>query len=229
MKQLCLPLLLSLLICSLSIHAQEDTESTPVNKSRSGFGIALKVSTFGPGLELIKSFNAPINLRLGGSYFPQKFDAKLNDVWPVNTHNDVRLGSVYLIADWQFISDMHLTAGVLYNMIWYSVQAHPTTELHMGEAVVSPETLGSVTYAFEPNPICPYLGIGYGNSISRSKVLSMALDLGVVYHGSPKASLEATGMVSPTASEEQRQILEENVKELKFYPMISLQLSFRIL
>ncbi len=188
------------------LQAQENPEQVSGEDFTPGLAIAIKISTFGPGIELIKSFNKSFCIRLGASYFPQKFSAKLTDVWNVNTVNDVRLGAVNLFADWQFKKDMHLTAGLLYNMNWYKVTAHPVAELQMGEATISPETLGSISYAFEPNTFCPYLGIGYGKSISRNKLLSFSLDVGAVYQGSPKAMLEATGMVSPTASEEQRKM-----------------------
>lgn len=193
-----------------------------------GWAIGIKASTLGFGGEIVKSFNESFNLRLGGSYFKQKYslsfaDAIADDSWTYTT-----VGSVSLIMDWHFSRVVHLSAGVLYNMSVLKVESLPTESQNIGDIEVTPETIGTLTYQLTPNEICPYFGIGFGRSISKNKVVSFNFDLGAVYQGSPKVSLEATGMVSPTANEEQRKLLEDNVKDLRFFPFLNFQLSFKI-
>jgi len=227
--------ILFFLFLFFSIPAQvfsQETDSSQDGKTDDfspGWAIGIKASTLGFGGEIVKSFNKNLNLRLGGSYFNQKYslsfaDAIADDSWTYTT-----VGSVSLIMDWHFSRIVHLSAGVLYNMTVMKVEGLPTESQHIGDIEVTPETIGSLTYQLTPNEICPYFGIGFGRSISKNKVVSFNFDLGAVYQGSPKVSLDATGMISPTANEEQRKLLEDNVKDLRFFPFLNFQLSFKIL
>ncbi len=193
-----------------------------------GWAIAIKASSLGFGVEVVKSFNKNLNLRLGGSYYKQKYSLTFVDGFSAEGLNYTTVGSISLIADWHFLSWLHLSGGVLYNMTELEIESRTTEPQQFGDINVEPETIGSVYYRLNPNEICPYLGLGFGRTISKSKVVSFNFDLGVVYQGSPKVTLEATGMVAPTANEEQRKLLEDNVKDYKFFPFINFQLSFRI-
>jgi hypothetical protein len=70
----------------------------------------------------------------------------------------------------------------------------------------------------------PYLGIGWGNAADGDAVLPVgfSLDIGAFYQGSPDVILtESTGTVSaPDIAAEQAQI-EEDLSELKFFPVIT--------
>lgn len=193
-----------------------------------GWAIAIKASSFGFGGEIIKSFNEQFNLRLGGSYFKQKYNVAFFDGFNTEDFTYSTLGSVSLIVDWHFLDWMHLSGGALYNMSELEIQNKAMESLDIGEITVEPETIGSVYYRLNPNEVCPYLGIGFGRTISPSRIVSFNLDLGAIYQGSPKVTLDATGMVSPTANDDQRKLLEDNVKDYKFFPFINFQISFRI-
>lgn len=194
-----------------------------------GWAVGIKITTFGPGLEFIKSFNEYLSLRLGGTYYKMKYEFSLEDDISTINKSVTTFGSINLMADVNFLSFMHFTGGLMYNITNLELEAIPKEEYYIGEIEVTPETVGSIYYSIAPNKICPYAGLGFGNSISRSKVVSFTFDFGVVYHGAPQVQLNANGMVSPTASEEQRQILEDNVRGYQFYPVMNFQLSFRFL
>jgi len=204
------------------------TETEKVDDFTPGWAIGIKASSLGFGGEIVKSFNKSLNLRLGGSYYKQKYNLKFGEGFDDGSLNYTTIGSISLILDWHFARNVHLSGGILYNMSVLEIESVPTEPQTVGEIEVSPETIGSLYYKLTPNEICPYLGIGFGRSIARSKVVSFNFDLGAVYQGSPKVTLEATGMVAPTANEEQRQLLEDNVQDFKFFPFVNFQLSFRI-
>ncbi len=193
-----------------------------------GWAIGVKASTFGFGGELVKSFNEKFNLRLGGSYYKQNYDYTFVEGLDTKGINYSTIGAISLIADWHLANWFHLSGGVLYNMTELEIESKATESHQFGEIEVAPETIGSVYYRLNPNELCPYLGLGFGRTISRNKVVSFNFDVGAVYQGAPKVTLEATGMVSPTANEDQRQLLEDNVKDYKFFPFINFQLGFRI-
>lgn len=225
-------LLVFLLVFSATsyLFSQEESFSRENTEDFSpGWALAIKASSMGFGAEVVKSFNEKINLRLGGSYFKQKYSYTFAEGFDTKALNYTTVGSVTLIADWHFIDWMHLSGGVLYNFTELEIESKISEAHKIGDIYVTPETIGSIYYRLNPNEICPYLGLGFGRTISKNKIVSFNFDLGAVYQGSPKVTLRATGMVSPTANEEQREILEDNVKEYKFFPFISFQLSFRIL
>lgn len=194
-----------------------------------GWAIGVKVSTFGPGIEVIKSFNELVNLRLGGTYFKMKYDFSTeNDISTIN-RSYTTMGAINLMADLNFLSFMHFTGGFLYNFNKFELQATPNEDYYVDEDLINLETTGSVDYKFWTNKICPYAGLGFGRSISRSQLVSFTFDFGVVYHGAPKLQINANGMISPADVKEQEQVLRDNVEGYKFYPVMNFQVSFRFL
>ena len=208
----------------VQIFSQEESDDfTP------GWAIGIKVSSLGLGLEIIKSFNKNFNLRLGGSYYKQNYAQWKYDDSDLAAFVYGQVGSISLIADWYFLKSVHLSGGVFYNMTVVKKESKLSESYYVGEIEVTPETVGSVFVSWFPNEICPYLGIGFGRTISRNEVVAFNFDLGALYQGSPKVAMEANGMVAPTANEDQRKLMENNVKGYQFYPFINFQLSFRFL
>ena len=72
----------------------------------------------------------------------------------------------------------------------------------------------------------PYAGIGFGNSVRPGGRVAFALDLGVLYTGSPRIQMEGDGMIAPTA--EQGPDIEADLEGVKLYPVLSLGLSLRL-
>lgn len=229
MKMLKYLLLISILLLALPHVFSQETSAGENREFTPGWAIGIKLTSLGPGIEIVKSFNELISLRLGGTYYKMNYEFSASN--DINTINQAyaTFGAANLTVDVNFLSFMHFTGGLIYNITQVEMDAIPKDEYYIGEIEITPETVGSVKYGVTPNKICPYAGLGFGRSISRSQIVSFSFDIGVVYHGSPKVQLEANGMVSPTASEEQRQILEDNVKGYQFYPMMSFQLAFRFL
>jgi hypothetical protein len=239
MKKLYLLLLLFGNILFLGqVYAQEDTgqnkgdaDLSKIIKSTKftpGWGIGLKASTLGFGADIVKSFNSSFTLRLGASYYNHDFKISSFDDLGGSAFNYTTVGSVSLLFDWYFAKSVYLSAGLIYNMSVLEIESKANKSQYIGEIEITPETMGSINYTLKPNDICPYLGIGFGHTISRNKLIAFNFDLGALYQGSPKVTLDATGMVAPTANEEQRQLLQDNVKSYMFYPFLNFQLSFRL-
>ena len=207
-------------------------------KNNPGWGIAIKAGTFGPGIEVVKAFSIPVNLRLGGTWLNYSMDISqyFSDEDDVKTVNNIHLGTVSLMADWQFVDFMHLTAGVLYNFTEEIIDVYSNEVVYVGSVEVTPETMGYTSTRIYTSAINPYLGIGFGRSISKQKLVGFGVDLGVAYIGSPKVDLMANGMLQPTAEAittsdgtmYNKDIIESNIENYKFYPVISFQLSFRL-
>ena len=212
--------------------------SENVTRSNSGWGVAVKVSTLGPGFEVIKAFDFPIVLRLGGSWV--NYSRDVSDFASSSDNNktvaNIQLGSVSFMADWQFVGFMHLTAGALYNLSKVTMDVYSKDVVYVGEIKVTPETMGYTSTSVYTSKINPYVGIGLGRSISMSHVVGFGVDLGVIYIGAPKVDLYANGMLQPTAETittsdgtvNNKDIIENNLSPYKFYPMVNFQLSFRL-
>jgi hypothetical protein len=123
-----------------------------------------------------------------------------------------------------------LSGGIIYNMNEIALNGYPNKSITIGDMEVQPEQIGSLDFKVKPgSSLTPYIGIGLGRSLSKNKVVSFAVEAGAAFHGKPKVELNATGMLEPTGSEEQRQILEDNLSSFSIYPMLNFQLSFRFL
>ena len=212
--------------------------STASMMNSSGWGIAIKASTFGPGLEVIKAFNIPVNLRLGGTWLRYSADISsyISNANDTKVVNNIQFGTVSLFADWQFVNFMHLTVGALYNFSEETIDVYLQNLIYVGDVEVTPETMGYTSAKIYTSKINPYLGIGFGRSISKYKLVGFGVDLGVAYIGSPKVDLMANGMLQPTAetittadgATLNKEIIENNVSSYKFYPILNFQLSFRL-
>ena len=76
------------------------------------------------------------------------------------------------------------------------------------------------------NKLAPYLGVGYGNVAGAG--VNFYFDLGVVFQGSPKASLSATCGASLSVAQcsqlqtdvaAERSSLERSLDKYKYYPV----------
>ncbi len=193
-----------------------------------GLALGLKVSSFGPGLELTTNITPKIHLRLGGTYFEYLLHVD-TEFLEVAGQNAFKTGSISLMANWQVARGFFFAGGALYNMFENKASGVPVQGFTLGVIEVHPEQIGELSVTVKPgNTISPYFGIGLGRTISRDRVVSFALELGAVYHGRPAIELEAEGMLAPTANEDQRLLMEDAIADFKFFPMINLQLSFRL-
>ena len=77
--------------------------------------------------------------------------------------------------------------------------------------------------------VCPYIGIG-GNFCYFDKAKRWALggEIGVAYTGSPSVLVSnPTGGIPQSALDSERQDIEDDVEDIKFWPVIKLSVSFR--
>jgi len=82
------------------------------------------------------------------------------------------------------------------------------------------------------NSIAPYLGIGWGNPFGSGGNWSFSCDLGVVFQGSPNVSLAADGQFADDPAfqanlEAERRDLEDELDSYKYYPVVSLGVTYR--
>lgn len=219
-----------LLIFPISLFSQQMASTSTSSKKKyreSGWAISAKLNTFGPGLEMVKSFGEKFSVRLGGNYFIYNYKGVYDNI-NVDAEAKFKVGAVSLLFDWYFAPVIHLTAGGFYNVSKESVSASPSNGFHVGNVYVSPERLGSISIDLEPNRFGPYFGIGFGRAISYENIVGFNIEFGALYHGKPSVGLKADGMIAPTANPENEKIIEDNISGFFLYPVVTVQLSFRI-
>lgn len=199
--------------------------------SHAQVGVGLKVSTLGIGGELSVPVVPRVALRGGANVFSFSRDDEIEginyDITP-----KLRNGAAYLDLH-PLASAFRLTGGVVYNKNRVNIKAVPVAPIEIGNMIFQPTEVGALNGRIDVNDFSPYLGLGFGG---KGRV-SFTFDIGVVFHGTPKASLVGTtpltGAAKVTFDQEvareladlQQAIDDESLA--KYYPVISFGLVIR--
>lgn len=196
------------------------------------FDIALggKVGTPGLGLELTVELLDSLNTRIGINAFTYGYDF---DVDEFNYDADLNLFTGMLLADWHcFGNDFRITGGIVLNE--NEIDAVGTTD---SEIVVINDTgyraadVGDLKTTISFNNFAPYFGIGWGNAVGDN-YFNFSIDLGIIFQGSPNATLSANGPLAsdPDFQEDlaaEANNVEEEGENIDIYPVIALGINFQ--
>lgn len=190
------------------------------------FAVKANVGTTGLGLEAAYQVSAPVNVRLGANFLNVSYLYETGSADEYDMDASFNLGLITALVDWHpYQRGFRLTGGLVYNNNKLKGDLLPKQSYTVGGDIYSPEDLGTLTSEFTFNPIAPYMAIGYGNAFTGSR-FGLNLDIGLIYQAAPKVSLQAEGLLAPSA--EQAPILENNVSWATLYPVLTLSLSYRI-
>lgn len=211
------------------------------------FGMAVKVSPLGLGIEAATPLTYHTNLRVGANAF--SYSHGFNESG-VNYNANLNLRSVESHLDWfPFAGAFHLSPGALFN---YGNQVTGNASVGGGQAF----TLGSTKYvsgSTSPisgtgkigfNKIAPSFLLGWGNLLPRSpKHFTVPFEFGAVFEGMPKATLSLAGSACSSSGANcqnigndssfqnnviaQQNKLNNDMSFLKAYPVISLGFGYK--
>jgi hypothetical protein len=190
-------------------------------------GAGLRAGTTGIGGDIAVEVLPTLSARVGYSYLSFSTTVDSTDV-----EYDARpkLSNGNLFLDWSPLGPFRITGGLILNGNKVDVTAVPTGGNFTINGVVYPAaSIGSLSGTVESGKsAAPYLGIGYGN-VSGAGV-NFYFDLGVMFQGTPKASLTAVCGASLSAgqcSQLQANVaaeaidLQDNIKNFKYFPVVS--------
>ena len=197
-------------------------------------GIAVKLSSLGAGIEFATRLTRRSNLRTGFNTFAFDHDFTKDKVAYVG---HLKLFSLQANYDWfPFGGSFHLSPGLLVHN-GNRVRANASMPIGQGDAAdfTAPIT-GNARIEF--SKVAPMLLIGWGNVVPRSgRHLSFPFEFGVIYHGTPRASLNMNSVLcDPTGAyclnaasdpmvqsgiQAEQSKLNHAVSPFKFYPVIS--------
>ncbi|MCK5821359.1 MAG: hypothetical protein KAH17_05720 [Bacteroidales bacterium] len=230
-------LLLGLMLLPVCSFAQEG-DSEPPNDYKSDYsmttqwGVGIKAGIGGIGIEAIKGLGDRLNVRLGYSTLSIPYSIEQTfEGFDLLAEAEVKLGGASLLVDYYLVKNfVHLTAGIMQNRTAFGVTVTPLSGMPYGDLTIPPEDIGMISGQLSSgNLISPYLALGFGNTLSRKHMVSFNFEIGTLYHGNPSLDLNGEGIIGPLASEENETVIMEAIAQYKWMPMLTLQLSFKIL
>lgn len=201
------------------------------NNNRIGF--ALKSSTNGFGADAVAALNK-LSFRLGYEHLKYQsptFDFSENGI-NYEASAEYKTGSILATVDYAIFNKFYLTVGASVNLFNPIVRGNANGPMQFGDLTIPAEMIGTFQFEIKPAlPISPYVGMGFGKTISANKVVALNFELGAFYQGTPDINIEADGLLAPTAAPEhgQEELFEYQLSSFKFYPVLKLGLSFRLI
>jgi hypothetical protein len=191
-------------------------------------GVGIRAGTTGVGGDIAFGLMPTLSARIGYSFLNYSNDI---DVTDVNYDAKLKLSNANFLLDWSPLGPFRITGGIIANDNKIDVTGTPSGGSFTINGVTYPAAaVGSLSGQIKSgNRAAPYLGIGYGNVAGAG--VNFYFDLGVMFQGSPKATLNGTcGTALPPAqcaqfqsdvAAEQQQ-LQEDVKRFKYYPVANI-------
>src|SRR5581483_3934114 len=182
-------------------------------------GIGIRAGTTGIGGDVAFNLAPTIDARLGYSALKWSHDV---DTSNVSYKGDAKLSNLNALLDFHPLGPVfRLTGGIILNDNKYEATGRPNSG--------GPGTINAKVEA--GNRAAPYLGVGWGNVAGAG--VNFYADLGVMFMGSPKASLSAScGSLTPAQCttlqsqvEAEQRNLEDKVKKYKYYPVLNIGLT----
>lgn len=242
---------LGILACGLLVTSACFAQSAASSEDSGRFGIGVKGSLLGGGVEAAARVTERTNLRAGFNML--SFSRRFNKDG-VAYSGQLRLKSVEAHYDiFPFAGSFHVSPGVLFNV---GTPITATANVAGGQSF----SLGGTTYYSDVNvPVrgsgnikfnqaAPMATVGWGNLIPRraAQHFSFPFEIGVAFQGSPKATLGLAGSLcdqppSPAANcrgvasdpTVQANIMSEQTKLnhsmslFKAFPIISVGISYK--
>lgn len=238
MKKLRLSIAAVMAIGSLAYAGGDIVEVEPVvevlpEAVSTYYTAALKVGTLGVGADLSIPITDSLNVRFNVNGFSYSDNGTEEDIEYDGT---VQLLTVGALLDYYPFetSTFRLSAGAYYNGNETEADAIPTAgEYEINNVTYQADEIGSLNGAADFDGFAPYLGFGWGGR-STDPGWGVTLDIGAIYHGEANVQAEVTrGAGIPNDAigdalfaeiednlESDRQTIEEDISEFKFYPVI---------
>src|SRR5690348_10778042 len=181
-------------------------------------GIGVRAGTTGIGADFAFGLAPTIDGRIGYSGLKWSYKTSTSDA---SYDGNLKLSNLNALVDFHPLGPVfRISGGVIFNTNKYDATGHPNG------------VPGSFNATVEAGKrAAPYLGIGWGKVAGAG--VNFYADLGVMFMGSPKATItpDCTGLSAGQCSALQGQAtaeqakLEDQLKHFKTYPVLNLGLT----
>ena len=196
---------------------------TGVLPVQADIGINPRASTLGYGAQLTWGINDSVSVGVEAN----RFDKRINDTYGgINYRYEIDSSSFAVLGHWYPAGRggvFRLTAGLYRNDSQVSGTAGliSGSSYTIGNTSYTAANIGSLTGTATFDKNAPYLGIGWGGRPGER--FGFTFDLGAMYVGAPKVGLSTTGgVVSAADLETERQQVENDFRNVKWFPLIAL-------
>lgn len=214
-----------LIVFSLVLTVNASAQTKIITPPKKSYALTLKVSTLGLGLDGTTNIAKDLNVRVGGHFMSLGYNAggKADEDYKYDAK--AKLLSFSALVDYfPGGSIFKISGGLLFNLNKVEITMIPNQVYHINGKTYDQSNLGQVLTTTDFAKVAPYLGIGLCNPLAY-KQFGFTMDIGGIYQSAPKISMSATGLMEPTAT--QSAIIEDNVKWFKFYPVLTLGLTYK--
>jgi hypothetical protein len=189
-------------------------------------GVGLRAGTTGVGGDVGWNLAPTLDARVG--YSALSFSHNLNST-DVRYDAKLKLSNLSALIDFSpFIGAFRFTGGLIANDNKYNLAGTGTSYRINGHTYSASEVgLGGTVKS--GRSLAPYLGIGYGN-VARAGV-NFYFDLGIMFMGSPKASLVASCGGSANCAQLRNDLnaeqarIQDDLSHFKYYPVANVGLT----
>jgi len=194
--------------------------------------VGVRAGTLGFGVEVSYPLSQRFGLRLNADSYKYSKTFNQDDV---DYDGKATLKTASLLADWYpFANNFRISVGPVYNGNKLGLTGTPSGGTFTIDGVTyQASDVGTLNGQVDFKKYVPYAGIGYGRPIGTG--LSLTFDLGVVFQGTPQATLTAT--CGPTATPTicaqlqsdvaaQQASMNDAIKDFRYYPVVTLGLAY---
>ena len=231
-KAILFALMVLLFVTSFAAVTQEKESVNTNSENNKGLYLGAQISTNGGGLNLWYIFNKTITLKTGveSLAFSYSFNFDENDI-DYDASLDYKTGGVFFLADINYTKNLYISLGGAFNSLKPEIVGQAVSDLQYGDIIVPAEQVGDFTFTLTPEyKISPYLGAGTRGFLGKREGIIFSFETGFYYVGPPNIEIEATGLLSPTAdpAHGQKELLENQFSQYKFYPIIKFNVAFKL-
>jgi hypothetical protein len=194
------------------------------------FWVGFKVGTLGYGAEASWRPIGWLDFRAGANFFDYNDSGSQAGI---NYDGTLALDTIYLTGNFHFpVSPFRLTVGAFSNGNEVTLASQPSPSYDVGNSVgYLPAEVGTLRSVASFDGVSPYLGAGYDfNLMDR---LGLSLDFGILLQGEPKVTMTSDGTLALAQDagfladlQAESLELQDELKNLKAYPVISIGFNF---
>lgn len=217
------------------LYTQAQSKSPGANyesNAYEGFYLGGNASTNGWGFNARYAFTNWFALKTGFERleFTYNFDFEEYGI-DYNADMNFKTGGILLLADFSYTKNLYISTGAIFNSFNPKVSGQAASDYVLNDIVIPAKDIGAFSIEAQPElKVSPYIGAGYQAFMGRSKRLVFNFETGLYYMGSPDLTIKSDGLLEPTSNPSlgQEAYLENQFDAYKIYPVIKLNLAYRI-
>lgn len=228
---------LNLFIVLMSItifHVNAQDKVLPDNKVNNNKGMYLggQLSTNGWGADIRYVFNKTFTLKAGVERLNLSSTMDFSESGiDYNVDLDYRTGGIFLMTDINYTRNLYVTLGAAQNSLNPKITGAAANDVQYGDIVIPAAMIGDFTFTLSPSmKISPYAGLGFRGFMGAKERVVCFVETGFYYLGPPDVTIEATGLLAPTADPTlgQNETFEKQFSQYKFYPVLKFNLAIKL-